>query len=243
MANPFFSGRIPPGLADKIDAHLFTTGETRSELLIRLLRAEVSDDKDNNNSDNITDNKNDDILSDLITRVQKLEEAINNKSDNVVARTTDNKTDNISIGLAFHEDDDNPDNREKSLPVDDKFDNKEELVTTDDKFDNREKSLPADNNLDNKGELVTTDDNPDNKEEPLLIDNKLDNDRAVILQENRIATDLNPTQLADLIKIHECKTVSKAKSKKLLDLGMISEIGGDSILTKLGEAILAKHQT
>ena len=191
MANPFFSGRIPPGLADKIDAHLFTTGETRSELLIRLLRAEVSDDKDNNNSDNITDNKNDDVLSDLITRVQKLEEAINNKPDNVVARTTDNKTDNILTGLAFHEDDDNLDNREKSVPV----------------------------------------------------DNKLDNGRAVILQENRIAADLNPTQLADLIKIHECKTVSKAKSKKLLDLGMISEIGGDSILTKLGEAILAKHQT
>ena len=217
MANPFFSGRIPPGLADKIDAHLFTTGETRSELLIRLLRAEVSDDKDNNNSDNITDNKNDDVLSDLITRVQKLEEAINNKPDNVIARMTDNKTDNIFIGLAFHEDDDNLDNREKLVPVDNKIDNKEELVTTDDKFDN--------------------------KEEPLPVDNKLDNDRAVILQENRIAADLNPTQLADLIKIHECKTVSKAKSKKLLDLGMISEIGGDSILTKLGEAILAKHQT
>ena len=191
MANPFFSGRIPPGLADKIDAHLFTTGETRSELLIRLLRAEVSDDKNNNNSDNITNNKNDDVLSDLITRVQKLEETINNKSDNVAARTTDNKADNIFISLAFHEDDDNLDNREKLVPV----------------------------------------------------DNKLDNNRAVILQENRIAADLNPTQLADLTKIHECKTVSKAKSKKLLDLGMISEIGGDSILTKLGEAILAKHQT
>ena len=217
MANPFFSGRIPPGLADKIDAHLFTTGETRSELLIRLLRAEVSDDKNNNNSDNIADNKNDDVLSDLITRVQKLEEAINNKSDNVVARTTDNNTDNIPIGLAFHEDDDNPDNREKSVPFDNKIDNREELVTTDDKFDN--------------------------KEEPLPVNNKLDNDRAVILQENRIAADLNPTQLADLIKIHECKTVSKAKSKKLLDLGLIVQIGEDLILTKLGEAILAKHQT
>ena len=217
MANPFFSGRIPPGLADKIDAHLFTTGETRSELLIRLLRAEVSDDKDNNNSDNIADNKNDDVLSDLITRVQKLEEAINNKSDNVVARPTDNKTDNILISLAFHEDDDNLDNREKLVPVNNKLDNKEELVTTDDKFDN--------------------------KEEPLPVDNKLDNNRAVILQENRIAADLNPTQLADLIKIHECNTVSKAKSKKLLDLGMISEIGGDSILTKQGETVLAKHQT
>ena len=193
MANPFFSGRIPPGLADKIDAHLSTTGETRSELLIRLLRAEVSDDKDNNNSDNITDNKNDDVLSDLITRVQKLEEAINNKTDNVVARTTDNKTDNVSIGLAFHEDDNKLNNREKSVPVDNNLDNREKLVTTDDNFDN-------------KGELVTTDDNPDNKEEPLPVDNKLDNDRAVILQENRIAADLNPTQLANLIKIHECKT-------------------------------------
>ena len=209
MANPFFSGRIPPGLADKIDAHLLTTGETRSELLIRLLRAEVSDDKNNNNSDNTAGNKNNDVLSDLITRVQKLEEAINNKPDN--------KADNIFISLAFHEDDDNLDNREKLVPADNKLDNKEELVITDDKFDN--------------------------KEEPLPVDNKLDNDRAVILQENRVAADLNPTQLADLIKIHECKTVSKAKSKKLLDLGMISEIGGDSILTKLGEAILAKHQT
>ena len=217
MANPFFSGRIPPGLADKIDAYLLTTGETRSELLIRLLRAEVSDDKDNNNSDNIADNKNDDVLSDLITRVQKLEEAMNNKSDNVVARTTDNKTDNILISLAFHEDDDNPDNREKSVPFDNNIDNREELVTTDNKIDN--------------------------KEEPLPIDNKLDNDRVVILQENRIAADLNPTQLADLIKIYECKKVSKAKSKKLLDLGMISEIGGDSILTKQGETALAKHQT
>ena len=96
---------------------------TLATAIIRLLRAEVSDDKDDNNSDNIADNKNDDVLSDLITRVQKLEEAINNKSDNVVARTTDNNTDNIPIGLAFHEDDDNPDNREKSVPVDNKFDN------------------------------------------------------------------------------------------------------------------------
>ena len=69
MANPFFSGRIPPGLADKIDAYLLTTGETRSELLIRLLRAEVSDDKSNNNSDNIAENNNDNILLDLILRV------------------------------------------------------------------------------------------------------------------------------------------------------------------------------
>ena len=39
MANPFFSGRIPPGLAIQIDAHLLATGETRSELLVRLLRS------------------------------------------------------------------------------------------------------------------------------------------------------------------------------------------------------------
>ena len=53
MANPFSSGRIPSGLADKIDAHLFNTGEIRSELLLRLLRAEVGDSKSNNMGDRI----------------------------------------------------------------------------------------------------------------------------------------------------------------------------------------------
>ena len=51
MANPFFSGRIPPGLADKIDAYLLNTGETRSELLVRLLRAEIGDIKSDNTFD------------------------------------------------------------------------------------------------------------------------------------------------------------------------------------------------
>ena len=189
MANPFFSGRIPPGLADKIDAHLLTTGETRSELLIRLLRAEVSDDKSNNNSDNIAEHKNDNILLDLILRVQKLEEAINNKSDNIVSRTNDNKADNVFIGLAFQTDD---------------------------------------NQLDNEKELLT-------------IDNNLDNKKVVIVQEDCVSVDLNPTQLADLTKIHERKKVTKAKSKKLLDLGVIYDIGGDLILTKSGEATLEHY--
>ena len=79
MANPFFSGRIPPGLADKIDAHLLNTGETRSELLVRLLRAEVGD----NNNDNVTDNR----LTDVLIRLERLERLINNKADN--------KSDNI----------------------------------------------------------------------------------------------------------------------------------------------------
>ena len=221
MANPFFSGRIPPGLADKIDAYLLTTGETRSELLIRLLRAEVSDDKNNNkpdnNSNNIAENKNDDVLSDLIVRVQKLEEGINNKCDNTVDRTSDNKTDNIIISLVFDGDDD-------------KVDNNEELVITD-------------NKLDNKEELVTIDDNFDNEEELVITDDKVDNSRVTILQEDRIAVNLNPTQLADLIKIHERKKVTKAKSKKLLDLGAIVQIGEDLVLTKQGETVLAKHQT
>jgi DnaJ-class molecular chaperone len=70
MANPFFSGRIPTSLAEKIDAHLFTTGETRSELLIRLLRAEVGD--------NNADDKSDNLLLDLLARVEKLEQATDN---------------------------------------------------------------------------------------------------------------------------------------------------------------------
>ena len=93
MANPFFSGRIPPGLADKIDAHLLTTGETRSELLIRLLRAEVED----NGSDNKSDNVNDNTLSDLIARVEQLERTVNNKADNKLGRAVDNKPDNDRV--------------------------------------------------------------------------------------------------------------------------------------------------
>ena len=62
MANPFFSGIVPPGLADKIDAHLLNTGETRSELLVRLLRAEVGDNSNNNSTDDQTDNRLIDVL-------------------------------------------------------------------------------------------------------------------------------------------------------------------------------------
>lgn len=78
MANPFFSGRIPASLAEKIDNHLLTTGETRSELLVRLLRAEVND----NNVDNNVDNNIDSIVSDLLLRVKKLEYLANHQNDN-----------------------------------------------------------------------------------------------------------------------------------------------------------------
>ena len=89
MANPFFSGRIPPGLTDKIDAHLLNTGETRSELLIRLLRIEVGDNKDNNAGDNIIDN----ALNDVLIRLERLERLINNKADNKLP-ASDNSSDN-----------------------------------------------------------------------------------------------------------------------------------------------------
>ena len=74
MANPFFSGRIPPGLADKIDAYLLNTGETRSELLVRLLRSEVNDNKCDNSVEN--------TLTDVVIRLERLERLINNKADN-----------------------------------------------------------------------------------------------------------------------------------------------------------------
>ena len=87
MANPFFSGRIPAGLADKIDAHLLNTGETRSELLVRLLRSELGDNK----SDNVIDSR----LTDVIKRLERLERLVDNKTDNKVRQITDNKLDNI----------------------------------------------------------------------------------------------------------------------------------------------------
>ena len=101
--------------------------------------------------------------------------------------------------------------------------------------------MTIDDKLDNKEELVTTDDKFDNKKELVPVDNKLDNNRLAILQEDRIVVELTPTQLADLTKIHERKKVTKAKSKKLLDLGVIYDIGGDSILTKSGEATLEHY--
>lgn len=89
MANPFFSGRIPPALAIQIDAHLMVTGETRSELLVRLLRLEVSDNK----PDNIVDTKPDDMITNLLSRVERLEQLIDNKADNI----TDAEPDSIEI--------------------------------------------------------------------------------------------------------------------------------------------------
>jgi len=90
MANPFFSGRIPPRLADKIDAHLLNTGETRSELLVRLLRSEVDDNKNNNASDNIFDN----TLTDVLIRLERLERLVNNKADNKWLATENNPDNN-----------------------------------------------------------------------------------------------------------------------------------------------------
>jgi hypothetical protein len=185
MVNPFFSGRIPPGLADKVDAHLLTTGETRSELLIRLLRAEVND----NIIDNTEDNKHNNILSELIARIEKLEQAINNKSDNTTDRSVNNKSDNIFIGLAIHSDDDK---------------------------------------LDNISESITT-------------DNKVNNNQIGVLQDNLSTIDLTLVQLADLKKIHDrVGKVTKTKIKKLIDLGLVVQMGEDLILSKLGEAVLAK---
>ena len=99
MANPFFSGRIPPGLADKIDAHLLNTGETRSELLVRLLRVEVGDNKINNTTNNIVDNK----LTDIVIRLERLERLSNNKADNK-QQVSDDKSDNISDSQPSGED-------------------------------------------------------------------------------------------------------------------------------------------
>ena len=120
MANPFFSGRIPAGLAEKIDAHLLVTGETRSELLVRLLRTEVGD--------NSTDNKPDNKIADLLARVEKLEQLINNKADNKIKPIIDNVVDNKSEG-ATEQGDNNDDNVQPDL-INNKDDNKLSLALT-----------------------------------------------------------------------------------------------------------------
>jgi hypothetical protein len=55
---------------------------------------------------------------------------------------------------------------------------------------------------------------------------------------------LTAAQAKDLQQINDrVGKVIKAKSKKLLDLGLIVQIGDDLVLTKQGETVLAKHQT
>jgi hypothetical protein len=54
---------------------------------------------------------------------------------------------------------------------------------------------------------------------------------------------LTAAQAKDLQQINDrVGKVTKAKSKKLLDLGVIVQIGEDLVLTKQGETALAKHQ-
>ena len=67
------------------------TVETRSELLVRLLRVEISDNK----IDNITDNIVDNTLTDVVIGLERLERLINNKADNK-RQIYDNNPDNIS---------------------------------------------------------------------------------------------------------------------------------------------------
>lgn len=95
MANPFFSGRIPPGLAEKIDAHLLNTGETRSELLVRLLRTELGDNINDNTSDNHFDNR----ITEVIKRLERLERFIDNNYDNSSGRSNDHSLDRVDLQL------------------------------------------------------------------------------------------------------------------------------------------------
>ena len=92
MTNPFFSGRIPPALAIQIDAHLMVTGETRSELLVRLLRHEVSDNK----LDNVVHTKpDDDVITSMLSRIERLEQLIDNVPDIKLNNIPDIKLNNI----------------------------------------------------------------------------------------------------------------------------------------------------
>lgn len=160
MANPFFSGRIPASLASKIDNHLLNTGETRSELLIRLLRIEVGELNDNKN-----DNNTNDILNDLLLRVKKLENLANSQNDD--------SSKNIKLKI--------PQSEENKV---------EKIIST-------------------ESEIILT------KAQALYM-----------------------KQIKDMV----AKT-DKAKTKKLLDLELIVQLGDDLVLTNLGEVTLEKYAT
>lgn len=160
MANPFFSGRIPASLASKIDNHLLNTGETRSELLIRLLRIEVGE-----LSNNKDDNNNSNILNDLLLRVEKLENLVNIQNDN------DSK--NVKLKILQSEESE-----------------AEKIIST-------------------ESQITLTK-----------------------------AQTLYMKQIKDMV----AKT-DKVKTKKLLDLGLVVQLGDDLVLTNLGEAVLEKYET
>ncbi len=75
--NPFFSGRIPQNLHDRIQEHCDATGETKTQVLIQALAAYLDHplETESQNNDTIKDLKKD--LENLDSRLQDLEQILN----------------------------------------------------------------------------------------------------------------------------------------------------------------------
>lgn len=89
MANPFFSGRIPPELHQRIEEYIKSTGKTKTQLLVEALSAYVGIPLSVDN-EAITDNY-DRRLSDIEERLKALEDNV------IISYQSDNKTVNFSI--------------------------------------------------------------------------------------------------------------------------------------------------
>ena len=69
MANPFFSGRIPQELLDRVEKHVQDTGESKTNILIQALATYLNFPVQPSNSNNSTLEKR---LNDLEQQVEKL---------------------------------------------------------------------------------------------------------------------------------------------------------------------------
>jgi hypothetical protein len=107
MPNPFFSGRIPQALFDRIEEHLKTTSETKTQLLVNALSAYVGMPLSNDNR-SITEPLEDRLVK-IEKRLQALEGSVignyqsDNREENFLETnggegviTTDNEIDNDS---------------------------------------------------------------------------------------------------------------------------------------------------
>ncbi|ANV92014.1 hypothetical protein [Picosynechococcus sp. PCC 8807] len=89
MANPFFSGRIPQDLFDHVEKHRDTTGESKTDVLVKALAAYTEFEG------KALDNKAVPRFSELLKRLEKLENKV--FGDDTIPETLENEKRQIDL--------------------------------------------------------------------------------------------------------------------------------------------------
>lgn len=103
MANPFFSGRIPQELHQRIEEYIKSTGKTKTQLLVEALSTYVGIQLSVDNKA-ITDNY-DRRLSDIEERLKALEDNVitSYQSDNKAVNSPSHSNEWLTTGEAYEE--------------------------------------------------------------------------------------------------------------------------------------------